>query len=384
MKKTFPYYLLFTAPLLLCCKEKYQPDIKGGNTEYLVVDGFLNNSNDSTFIRLSLTRKVDSNLLNSGVRNAQLTIEDNAGNTNYYFTELNDNGTYTLPGLNLNSNNTYRLRIKTAAGKEYLSDEIIVQKTPPIDSINWEKTSKGVTIYANAHDALNNTKYYRWEYTDTWQYHADFLSRLKYDSAYPGWGQLTGRPDNEFIYTCWQTQRSFGLLLASSAKLAEDIIYEFPIRFIPPSSIELSVKYSIMVREYALTKEAYQYLVNLKKNTEQTGSIFDAQPSELIGNIHAVNNSSEPVLGFVTACNGESQRIFITNEQVAPWTWGPSCPKFLVPKNADSIELYFNHLGYTPLEPYNSSVMSPVWGALPDCADCRLNGGVLQKPDFWQ
>jgi len=384
LKRTFPYYLFFTAPFLLCCKERYQPDIKGGNIEYLVVDGFLNNSSDSTFIRLSLTRKLDSNLLNTGVRNAQMTIEDNSGNTYYYFTELNSDGVYTIPGLNLDNNNKYRLRIKMAGGKQYLSDEITVQRTPPIDSISWKKTSKGVTIYSNTHDPLNNTRYYRWEYTNTWQYHTDYLSRLRYDTAYPGLGQLAGRDNDELIYTCWKTERSFDLLLGSSAKLTEDIIYEYPIRFIASNSIELSVKYSILLKQYVLTREAYEYLQNLKKNTEQTGSIFDAQPSELSGNIHTVNNSKETILGFITACNMDSMRIYITNEQVAPWVFGPSCTRFLVPKNSDSIELYFNHLGYIPIEYYNSSVMSPIWGSLPDCADCRRNGGQLQKPGFWQ
>jgi len=27
---------------------------------------------------------------------------------------------------------------------------------------------------------------------------------------------------------------------------------------------------------------------------------------------------------------------------------------------------------------------SPIWASLPDCADCRLNGGQPQKPGFWQ
>jgi hypothetical protein len=383
LKKKIQYYLLLLLAIA-SCKEKYQPDIKGGNPEYLVVDGFLNNSNDSTYIRLSLTRRTDSNLLNTGVNNAQLTIEDKTGNTYYNFSELNQDGTYTLPGINLDANKTYKLRIKTAAGKEYLSDEIIVQETPPIDSISWKKADKGVTIYANTHDPRNNTRYYRWEYTDTWKYHADYISRLMYDTAYPGLGQLTGRPDSDFFYTCWQTRRSFDMLLASTAKLSDDILSQFPLRFISLNSIELSEKYSILVREYALTRPAFEYFQNLKKNTEQTGSIFDAQPSELNGNIHSISDKSEVVLGFITACGMNTKRIFISNEEVAPWIWGPSCGRFLVPKNADSIELYFGHLGYIPTEPYNSSVRSPIWAALPECVDCRLYGGVNQKPDFWQ
>ena len=63
--------------MVVGCKEKYDPPATKENPNFLVVDGFLNNSSDTTFIRLSRTRNLDSNLLNSGERNADMLIEDN-------------------------------------------------------------------------------------------------------------------------------------------------------------------------------------------------------------------------------------------------------------------------------------------------------------------
>ncbi|MBS1609606.1 MAG: DUF4249 domain-containing protein [Bacteroidetes bacterium] len=384
MKKEKIIYSLLMPMIVFffSCKEKYVPSVANSNLNYLTVDGFLNNSSDSAFIRLSRTRNLDSSLLNSGENGAELTIEDSSGNAIYYFRQLNNNGMYTLPGMNLNVNNKYKLRIKTVSGGEYLTDEIPVLRTPPIDSISWKKSDKGVTIYTNTHDPLNNTKYYRWNYTETWQYHSTYISRLKYDSTSLPY-KVSGRPDSEFLYTCWIEQNSKDLLLATSTKLSQDVISENPIRFISNNSIELSVKYSIAARQYALTKAAYEYLQNLKKNTEQTGSIFDAQPSELKGNIHSVSNPNEPVLGYITISSVDSARIYISNSEVAPWVWGLNCAQILVPLNSDSTELYFNHLGYIPLEPYNSSPFSPIWAALTPCGDCTVNRGTTKKPGFW-
>jgi hypothetical protein len=55
------------------------------------------------------------------------------------------------------------------------------------------------------------------------------------------------------------------------------------------------------LRQYALTKEGFEYYERLKKNTEQIGSIFDPQPSALSGNIHCITTPAELVLGFISA-----------------------------------------------------------------------------------
>jgi hypothetical protein len=42
------------------------------------------------------------------------------------------------------------------------------------------------------------------------------------------------------------------------------------------------------VYQYALTKDQYDYWTELKKNSEQLGTLFDAQPSQLNSNIHSM------------------------------------------------------------------------------------------------
>lgn len=373
--KTKHYFLLFTFCILFSCKQAYDPPVVKTDLSLLVVDGFLNNGTDTSFIRLSRTKKIAEGTANAAENGAQMIIEDEASNPLYFFQQQNNNGVYILPGMSLDINRKYRLRINTATGKQYLSDELPVSNTPPIDSVSWKRTNEGVNIYATTHDPANKTKYYRWDYTETYQHHPPYFSTMKYQG-----GILSYRSTSELIYDCWTTENSTELLLASSAKLSSDIIFEKKLRSIATNSIELSVKYSILARQYALTEEAFLYLENLKKISEQMGSIFDAQPSQLTGNIHSVTDISEPVLGYLLATTSHSQRIYIKNSEVQPWLANPYCQ--MIEVTPDSLGFYFGDMGYLPID-FNMST-SITTGAQPICVDCRVRGGTLIKPDFWQ
>ncbi|MEJ0101801.1 MAG: DUF4249 domain-containing protein [Bacteroidota bacterium] len=326
MKQILKYSFLYALTLVTSCKERYQPPVTKTDLGYLVVDGTLINGPDSTIIRLSRAKKLDEDPTASGEQNAQMTVEDSAGNTVYNFSQLNEKGMYVVPGMNLDVNKKYKLRINTTDGNQYVSDNIIIKQTPPIDSINWQLTANGVTIYANTHDPQNNTTNYRWEYIETWDYYTYYYSIIKYRDAPTIDSMFPPRNLDELVLHCWKTVRSAQILLGSSAKLSSDIISLQPIRFIPTSSFEISSIYSILVKQYAVTKEAFDYFENLKKISEQTGSLFDAQPSQLTSNIHCVGKPDEPVIGFATASSLQQQRIFINQSQVAPWTYFIYCP----------------------------------------------------------
>ena len=368
---------MVTGLLLTACKENYEPPVIKTNPNLLVVDGFINNSTDTTSIHLSRTRKLSDEVTYSPEVNAQLTLEDAGGAILYYFQEM-DNGNYIVPGMTLDVNRKYKLHINTADGKNYASDEIEVKQTPPIDSISWERQENGLTIFVNTHDPQNNTRYYRWDYINTWEYYSKYASGFKYENH-----EVIPRRRDEDVYTCWTTKNSTDLYLGSSAKLSDDVIHRSPVRFIPVNAIELSGLYSILVRQYAITKEGYEYFQNLKKITEQLGSIFDAQPSQLTGNIHLTGDLTEPVLGFVTASSVDQKRIFIKNTEVAPWSYRLQCDdRFVVP--LDSLENYFGNGVYIPTTEYapRGSIEGYYAGAN-SCVDCTTHGGTNVKPGFW-
>ncbi|MEO8766299.1 MAG: DUF4249 domain-containing protein [Ginsengibacter sp.] len=369
------------------CKEKYLTLIQSPPTGYLIVEGFISSSQSPSTIKLSRSTKLYDTVNIIYEQNAVVNI---VGENNEVFplTE-SGNGVYTSASLHLNTNERYRLQIKTQGNKEYQSDFVKVRHTPDIDSITWQREGDGLKIFINTHDPLDSTRYYKWDYEETWEIHSPYLSTLKYvyDPSNPTY--ITGldyrdpvahAPDTT-MYKCWNSSTSASINIGSSEKLSKDVIY-LPLFTIEPGSERLSVLYSVLVKQYALSKEAYSFFQKMKKNTEQLGSIFDPQPSELQGNIHCVSDPKEPVVGYVEISEEKEQRHFIANAEVPLWNFKTDCMLKKFVNNPDSINVFASNL--TPVMPEKIFIMSILTfsAAAPTCVDCRLRGTNV-RPPFW-
>jgi hypothetical protein len=188
------------------------------------------------------------------------------------------------------------------------------------------------------------------------------------------------------IYACWHNDASTNLLLGTSATLSADVIYRQPLIIIPKGSQQIGVEYSMLVKQYALNPGAYNFWLLLQQNTEQLGSLFDAQPSQLTGNIHSLTNRNEPVLGYISASTVQEQRIFINTYQILTWNYPPpslTCLQILVPPVQDSLGFYFG-AGYIPISlDYTAFGFAGYFAAMAPCVDCTLQGGTLIKPPYW-
>ncbi|HEY4327084.1 MAG TPA: DUF4249 domain-containing protein [Mucilaginibacter sp.] len=380
-------YLLVLIIGIMGCKKPYNPPVIASPKSYLVVEGVINAGSDSTVIKLSRTVNLSSNSTKNPERNAILTIESDQ-NTVYPLTETKG-GYYMAAGLNLDTTRQYRLNIRTSNDQQYLSDFAQVKSTPPIDSVGFKVQNNGIQLYVNTHDSKNNSIYYRWEYDETWKFHAKYESILITDGLF-----IVDRKPDQYTYFCFANDTSSSIVIGSSAKLKQDVIYQAPITFVESSSEKIETEYSIRVRQYALTGDAYTFWENIKKNTEQLGSIFDAQPSNIKGNIHNVNNPSEPVIGYISVSLVQTKRVFIHNNQVPNWNpadpydcqldsmlycHGKMCQNdvalFLLPIGSTEIPVYAIPVGsHNPIGFMSSTNY---------CTDCTLRGTKTQ-PAFWR
>ncbi len=378
--------LLYGILILLVagCKEKYTSPAQSPKTGYLVVEGVVNSGPGTTNIRLSRTTKLDTNAI---VYEKGAIVQVQGEDNSVYTLSDQGQGQYTIGNINLNSNTKYRLSIRVSSGKQYLSDYVTVKNNPPIDSISWKRENdNGVQMYINTHDPQNNTLYYQWAYDETWQIRSMYTSTLKYKFVPPTNYSVVYKDSTTFSYdptiiNCWQFNSSTSLLLGSTVKLTSDVVY-LPIAFIPRASIKISVVYSINVKQYAWTKEGYAFLEKMKKNTESTGSIFDAQPSELKGNFHSVSDPNEIVVGFFNICPIQEKRIFIYPADVSPWGYDAGCYEIEVENISDSIQkksfsLYPTVVG--KVSPFGS--IATFYAAPPECVDCTLKG-TNKKPSY--
>jgi len=400
MKTNWKYLILcfIAACFITSCTKPYNPKVISSSGNYLVVEGTINTGGDSTTILLSRTVALNSNLTSTPVLGAVITIQSNQ-NQSYSLTE-EGNGVYASPAQTLPATAQYRLSIVTPDGKTYLSDYVAPVVTPPIDSIGFTVVSNahvgtGVQIYVNTHDPSNSTHYYRWDYNQTWMFSSEYESLYYSDGT-----QILFRTPAQQVYQCWANGLSTDIELGSSAKLTQDVIYQAPLVFIPSTSEEIELRYSILVKQYALSAGAYNYFSILKQNTEELGSIFDAQPSQLTGNIHCTTDATLPVIGYISAGTIQQKRVYINRTQL-PYNWVTVYPFDCV---ADTASFAYRMTPTSPpinevqeyLIPIPSaySITSPILlpgGSSPtgyqyvdrDCGDCSIRG-TTTKPGFWQ
>ncbi|MBS1532435.1 MAG: DUF4249 domain-containing protein [Bacteroidetes bacterium] len=372
--------LVLLAGLLICgCQKLYNPKPVKNSPNILVVEGVIDPSADSTIFKLSRTVQVNAKTTVAPELGAIVNAEDDQNGV-YPIPEIG-NGTYAFPGLRLNITRKYRLRIRTTDGKEYVSNFVPVKITPPIDSVGFTILPDSLQVYVSAHDPTGSTRYYRWSFDETWLFHA-FAPSEYISNGY----KLVERTIDQQIYFCYASSLSPTIVLATSNKLAHDVIYQNPLTLIKGSSEKIEREYSVLVRQYAITADALNYWANMKRNSDQLGSIFAVQPSEITGNIHCTTNAATPVIGYISASTVTSKRVFLGNNSL-PRRWQPiypySCSIDSIPNSRVQLDLIdipvseftlsyygnvFNPLGYTATER--------------ECADCTIRGTTVQ-PSFW-
>ena len=367
----------FVLVLFTACREKYEPDIISSDQSYLVVEGILNAGAGSTSIRLSRSFKLDDTARLEWVSGAKVEVEEENGPKQIL--QMQEPGIYRIAALNMNAGSRYRLLITTTDGSGYQSDFVQPKQAPPVDSIGWTRTAEGLQIYANAFDPTGNTQYYLWDFGETYEIHSTYYSNYIFDED-DHYVRERRMPQEE-VFFCWKYDSSHRIIINTSVNLQEDRMYQAPIEFIGNGDERLAVRYCMLLRQYAVSKEAYEYLNLMRSNTENLGSVFGPMPSEARGNIRCVSRPEEPVIGFVMASTIAEKRQFISSNEIGGWPFGMNCPTDTVLLR-DAV-LRFEGGGVMPYEYLEIDGGAVYLSSYPFCVDCTRRGGALQKPSFW-
>lgn len=369
---------IFFWPLLcaVSCIDPYSITISNEEKDLLVVDGFLNTTAQKVTVKLSNAIGIGDGKKFTAVTGAALFIEEESG-AKTKLTEY-DQGNYEVSSPAFTSQHTYRLAIELSNGHRFFSEYIQPLQAVPIDSISWKPTESGITIYANAHDDHDKSRYYKWRYTETWSYLARYYSFFKLVD-----GEPVLRTQEENLYYCWGSEKSTDVLVNSTVKLTQNRVSEFSLTQIAKGARKISRTYSIIVEQIALDEKAYHFWTELKKTTENLGGLFDPLPSQVLGNLYAEEDPTLPVLGYFNGGSVEQKRIYIHFYDLPNYLWvneyGKNC-----------------ELGFIPIEkikelPKDRYLIDPVGSfaivgyttATAECADCTSFAGSTTKPDFW-
>lgn len=310
----------------VACLDEYDtPQIKNSE-RLLVVEG--NIGDRETSIRLSRANNLNDNMP-FPVYYARVVLENESGSLNEVLS-LTDNGLYHTE-IALDTEDRYRIHIQDE-GDEYVSEYLELLNTPRIDSIGWEDNVGVFQVHVSTHDENNNTRYYLWRFEETWRYRAISSS----DNIYQGNDETS-----EYI-PCWRTEESTSIQIGSTINLVQDIVFKRPIHVIEPTaSLRLSDRYSILIKQYAISKESFEFWQLLKQNTESLGTFFDPQPSQLPTNITCINNPDKPVIGFLSASKEQQERMFV-NRRDLPFRNIPFASSFTCIGSKDRPEFWAN------------------------------------------
>ena len=379
-------YILFLLliAILSGCIEPFSPQIDEENV-LLVVDGMLTDQEGYHRVRISRSGSY-SDPEYTPESGCLVFIEDNEGNT----VELRE----SEPGLYeqfieqsfLRKNTPYKLYIRTANGREYISDADSLLPCPPIENLYYEQEIRetydpdyphyGIRFYADLHIPDQHARNYRWEMEETWEYHAAYLMRYYWAGRIVDLGNET-----DSLMYCWQSEKIRSIHTITAENIDGKDVKHIPLIYVSNQTNRLKVKYSLLVRQYALSPGAYQYWNQLEKQNQESGGLYETQPARIQGNVRNMANPGERVLGFFNVSSVTRRRIFVEE------SFNFNIKDFdcrLLPIDQS------NPLGMIPPWDYPVYLISesgdgPPWAMAEDyCFDCREGGGTTEKPDFWE
>jgi hypothetical protein len=295
--------------LLITCIDPIKLDADGTGGQ-LVVDGLI--TDVETTHQIKLSRSVNFNNRNAVTtylvpENGAIVIITNDKNESIRLGQTQP-GTYmaTADKMKVEEGRTYYLTIKTTDGKVYESLKEKLNPVPPIQDIKYDftKIEKISTTSGNIVDAYafkisircddpgNLENYYRWK----------AYGYIEFFSISEGGGSQ-----------CFYPVRP----LETSILVSDDTFFNGN-RFgkeIGLAPYERTTRMLVHVDQYSLTAEAFRFWKQVENQQKNTGSIFDATPAKIVGNVFNID-SKELVLGFF-GVSAVAQKSVVFNRFIA-------------------------------------------------------------------
>lgn len=378
------------------CIDPFEPEIKDYES-YLVVDGQITDENKAYEVFLSRTSDGQGNW-SYNESGAIVTISSDAGE-NIILTEFMT-GRYRTTGSDIRGTigRSYSLNIRTRDGKVYGSEPVMLEPVPDIDSISYvvdeqfnnegSSKDKGIQLSVEFKNSTSGTQYLRWEYEEDWKFRVSYAVRYKYVSG------GTAIPVDIVNQYCWKHDISRDILLQSAQGDQPNKRVSSPLMFIPSAlSDRLTVRYSIKVRQYSLSRSEYEFWSNLRQVSEAGGDVFDKQPFSVSGNIRNLSDPAEPVLGYFQVSAVKEKRQYLSGMDIFDLrlpAYNPKCEYIIAARadyepprpTLDQIYSWYTSAGYVMVDFWEEETGNKLIFSKPVCSDCTLTGNPL-KPLFW-
>ncbi|GAB5400203.1 MAG: hypothetical protein Aureis2KO_17880 [Aureisphaera sp.] len=311
-------------------------------------------------------------------------------------------------------NTNYTLNIATQNGEQYMSEPR--RLTPPSvfqDLYAERETNESgapvLSIFVDSDDPTGNVNHYRYQFEETYKIVAPKYNDLELVIANP----IFAFCDVEFIpkkvdkEICYNTVRNKEILQVSTDDVSTNTVSRFKVRQIASDDYIIGQRYSIEVKQYTQSSDAFFYFDRLLEFQETPNTFSQVQPGYLAGNIEAANTEL-PVIGFFDVSSVSTRRIYVNYVDYFPDVEIPSQVRFcdlFAPLHYDKYSFPFEEdcgeliLRVLPREKYlffqinldqqfydKPPFFFPLDGPYDlvpkECGDCTLFG-TTEVPDFW-
>ena len=313
--RKFVHYISFL--ILISATAGCIEEFNAGTIEFedaIVIEASITNELKFQKILLSRTFKFEEN--GPQAESGAIVQVTSSSNITYTFNE-------TEPGVYISDiqfsaqhDTGYQLSITSSNGRAYTSELTeLTSSSSSIDNVSAARETNvdgvdGIVIYLDSSDPTNSSRYYAYEFEETYQIIA------------PQWvqDQFIITSDNPFSFTigprteeereCYKTEKSQGRLITSTDLLSEDRISKYPVTFFPIDDIRNNSRYSILVKQHTISAASHRFFETLN-NLSSSESLFSQnQPGFLASNIFSTTDLEEKVLGYFEVSAIVQERFF--------------------------------------------------------------------------
>lgn len=384
---------------LSACIYPFEADLDGVVDNRLVIDGDIVVGGETMVAvsRLSpLTGMLSADKLYPSV---SVCVEEKGGSK--YDGARYAAGKYSVDTRKLDPDGTFRMVVTNLEdGRRYVSSWQKCLHSPAIISLFHELKDDSVDLCASI-QARDDAGHFKVTFEETWEYSADYRPDWMFDpeaatKVKPGMdpedpSRIYRKPyASENYYYCWASAKPLEFQLSTVEGLQSTVIDKLIYKNIARTNLKMQIMYSSLVTVSPLSKDAYEFLDNMQRVSNLSGSLFSPVPSDVRGNLRCESDTSEFVIGFVSVYQVAQQRFFLDCEKNKVYIKNYDPSSFLFLPVADEDEKY-NFLQqyesgqrpvYTVIRDDTPSKTNMYW-APRRCTDCRALGGNKIKPSYW-
>ncbi|WP_026836905.1 DUF4249 domain-containing protein [Gillisia sp. JM1] len=374
------YMILFVLiALVVSCVEEI-PLESSGFEEAIVIEATITNEVKQHQIKIFQAFAIDTTGPNP-LSGATVKV---IGNIEYFFEE-GESGIYTSrDSFAAQLGIYYQLNI-LANGKEYESEPMELLGTNSIDQLKANRIDyrgeNGVAITLNNQTSNGTANYYKYEYVETFKFNSNYF---KVNDLIIEDGVPVEVPKQKEEYTCYRTTNSQEIILANTNSLSENSVNDLLIKFIESNNPGVSNRYSLLVKQFIISREAYTYYEILKELSSSDNLFSQSQPGFFAGNISNINNPDEKVIGFFNVSSVSEKRIYFNYEdfynpnsirtRFVPYA---ACEETTPSTTALIAQLEQGSVKWSGTTPGGAFLVVPT-----RCVDCTVFG-TNEKPEFW-